>query len=259
MLSEQMLRKGLGTRAFGNKIFAFETIDSTNNCAKAVAGCGALEGTVVIADHQTNGRGRHGRVWQSVPNENLMFSVVLRPNLTPEGLNLLPLYVAVAISDAIQKLSGIRPDCKWPNDLLFSGKKVAGILIEGSFKQNAVDHVVVGVGINVNQLHFPGELENTATSLRLETGRDIDRIQLFREILRSMEKTYRASSPTGFRSVIPQWLASCRMVNRTISVSQQGTVFSGTVKGLSPEGGLVLQTDGLERTVFAGDVTILGN
>jgi BirA family biotin operon repressor/biotin-[acetyl-CoA-carboxylase] ligase len=133
MLSEQTLRKGLGTRAFGNKIFAFDTIDSTNSCAKAVAGCGAEEGTVVIADHQTNGRGRHGRVWQSTPNENLMFSIVLRPNLPAEGLNLLPLYVAVAISDAIQSLAGLRPECKWPNDLLMNGKKVAGILIEGSF------------------------------------------------------------------------------------------------------------------------------
>jgi len=259
MLSEQTLQKGLGTRAFGSKIFAFETIDSTNNCAKAVAGCGADEGTVVIAEHQTNGRGRHGRVWQSIPNENLMFSVVLRPNLSPEALNLLPLYVAVAVSDAIQGLTGIRPECKWPNDLLINGKKVAGILIEGSFKQTSMEFVVVGVGINVNQLRFPAELESTATSLRLETGREIERIPLFREILRSMEKTYRRSSSTGFRSVIPQWLASCRMVNRTISISEQGAVFSGTVKGLSPEGGLVLQTDGTERTVFAGDVTILGH
>jgi BirA family biotin operon repressor/biotin-[acetyl-CoA-carboxylase] ligase len=122
-----------------------------------------------------------------------------------------------------------------------------------------MEYVVVGVGINVNQVRFPGEIESTATSLRLETGREFDRVQLFREILRSMEKTYRTSSSSGFRSVIPQWLASCRMVNRTISVSQQGMIFSGTVKGLSPEGGLVLQTDGSERTIFAGDVTIVGH
>lgn len=258
MLAEQMLRKGLKTRAFGAKIFAFETIDSTNNCAKAVAGCGAVEGTVVIAEHQTNGKGRHGRIWQSSPNENLMFSIVLRPKLSPEGLNLLPLYVAVAVSDAIERLTGIALECKWPNDLLINGKKVAGILIEGSFKQNSVDYVVVGVGINVNQLRFPGEIESTATSLRLEAGKEVDRIPLFREILLSMETMYKDSSTTGFRSVIPRWLSHSRMINRTISVSQQGSVFSGTVKGLSPEGGLVLQTDGAERTVFAGDVTIVG-
>jgi len=259
MLEEQMLRKGLKTRAFGSKIFAFETIDSTNNCAKAVAGCGAGEGTVVIAEHQTNGKGRHGRVWQSTPNENLMFSIVLRPKLPPEDLNLLPLYVAVAVSDAIERLAGIKLECKWPNDLLINGKKVAGILIEGSYKQNSIDYVVIGVGINVNQLRFPGEIEATATSLRLEIGKEVDRIPLFREILVSMENIYRNSSSRGFQSIIPQWLAHTHMINRTISVSQQGTVFSGTVKGLSPEGGLVLQTDGAERTVFAGDVTILGH
>lgn len=257
MLAEQVLRRGLKTTAFGSKIFAFESIDSTNSCAKAVAGCGAGEGTVVIAEHQTEGRGRHGRVWQSVPHENLMFSIVLRPRLSPEGLNLLPLYVAVAVSDAIERFTGLKPECKWPNDVLLEGKKVAGILIEGSYKQNAVDYVVVGVGINVNQTAFPPDLQNTATSLRLQAGKEFDRIPLFREILASMEGLYRNSTADGFQSIIPRWLSHSSMVNRPISVSQQGTIISGTVKGLSPEGGLILQTDGAERTVFAGDVTIV--
>ncbi len=258
MLAEQVLRKGLKTRSFGSKIFAFDTIDSTNNCAKAIAGCGAQEGTVVIAEKQTAGRGRHGRSWEANPNENLMFSVVLRPQLSQGSLNLLPLYVAVAVADAIERFTGIKPECKWPNDLLIDKKKVAGILIESSFKQDAVDYVVVGIGVNVNQTQFPGELEKTATSLRLESGRQVDRIPLFKEIVRSLERIYLTSSTTGFQSIIPEWLSHSTMIDRTISVSHQGTLITGIVKGLSPEGGLVLQTNGSEKVLFAGDVSIVG-
>src|SRR4030065_267755 len=103
MYSEKTLRKGLKTRVFGNKIYTFDTIDSTNNCAKAVAGVGAVEGTVVIAEQQTAGRGRLGRIWQANPNENLTFSIILRPKVNPDSLNLLPLYVAVALAQAIER------------------------------------------------------------------------------------------------------------------------------------------------------------
>ncbi|MFN0156807.1 MAG: biotin--[acetyl-CoA-carboxylase] ligase [Bacteroidota bacterium] len=258
MLAEQALRKGLRTRAFGSKIFVFDTIDSTNNCAKAVAGCGAAEGTVVIAEQQTEGKGRHGRLWQANPNENLMFSLVLRPKLTPEGLNLLPLYVAVGVAEAIERQTGLKVECKWPNDLLINKKKVAGILIEGSIKKGLVEHVVVGIGINVNQQMFGNDLAHKATSLRLESGKELDRTSIFKEVLLSLEKTYQSSAGTAFQSIVPHWLLHTTMINKNISVSLQGNIISGIVKGLSPEGGLILQSNGDEKTVFAGDVTVLG-
>ncbi len=257
MLSEHLLRKGLKTRVFGNKIYSFDSIDSTNNCAKAIAGCGATEGTVVIAEQQTAGKGRLGRLWQSNPNENLMLSVVLRPRVSPNALNLLPLYVAVAVSEAVEKVTGLKVECKWPNDILYNGKKLAGILIEGSVKQNLVEYVVIGIGINVNQAKFEGELSTKASSLRMESQKEVDRPTLFRELLKSLEGQYKATSTSGFQSVVPQWIARSTMMNRTISVSQQGTIISGVVKGLSADGGLVLQTNGSEQTLFAGDVTVL--
>ena len=180
MFSEQILRKGLKTRVFGNKIYTFDSVDSTNNCARAVAACGAAEGTIIITEHQTAGKGRLGRHWQAEPNQNLMFSLVLRPNVSPESINLLPLYVAVAVSDAIENATGLKVECKWPNDILYNGKKVAGILIEGSIKQNAVEYVVIGIGINVNQMKFDGDLTTKASSLRLECQKEIDRTVLFR-------------------------------------------------------------------------------
>lgn len=258
MFSEKTLRKGLKTRVFGNKIYTFDTIDSTNNCAKAVAGVGAVEGTVVIAEQQTAGRGRLGRIWQANPNENLTFSIILRPKVSPDSLNLLPLYVAVALAQAIEKTTGLKVECKWPNDLLIGKKKVAGILIEGSIKQNQVEYVVIGIGINVNQQSFAGELAPKATSLRLSSGKEIERTMLFRESLLALESTYAGVSSTGFQSILPQWLSRSTMINKPISVSQQGNLISGVVKGLSHNGGLILQSEGAEKTLFAGDVTIVG-
>jgi len=258
MLRERSLRTGLKTRFFGNKIYSFDTIDSTNNCAKAVAGCGATEGTVVIAEQQTLGRGRLGRPWIANPNENLMFSVILRPAIPPDQLNVLPLYVAVAVAQSAEQVTGMEVECKWPNDLMIRGKKFSGILIEGSVKQNKVEYVVIGIGINVNQREFPADLAARATSLRLELNREIDRVELFREILHSLENHYTRISTHGFDSVLPLWLQRTKMLNRPVSVLQQGQTITGVMKGLSPQGGLVVLADGMEKVLVAGDATIVG-
>jgi BirA family biotin operon repressor/biotin-[acetyl-CoA-carboxylase] ligase len=258
MFTERELRKGLKTKVFGHKIYTFQTIDSTNNCAKAVASIGAREGIVVIAEEQKEGRGRLGRSWLANPGENLMFSLLLRPNVRPDAINLLPLYVAVAAAQAIEKTTGLKVECKWPNDLLVNKKKIAGILLEGSVQNGVVDYIVIGLGINVNQMQFPNDLLQKATSLKLELHKEIDRPSLFKEILSSLEIHYRHSASTGFESVLPFWSERSTMLNKSILVSQAGNVSSGIVKGLTRDGGLILQTAGAERTFFAGDVTILG-
>lgn len=259
MFTERELRRGLKTKTFGNKIYTFETIDSTNNCGKVLASVGATEGIVVIAEEQTAGKGRLGRTWQANPGENLTFSLLLRPRVSPDTLNLLPLYIAVAVAEAIERVSSLKVECKWPNDLLVNNKKIGGILIEGSVKENIVEHVVIGLGINVNQTQFSGDFKTKATSLRLESRQQVDRTKLFREIISSLETQYKNYARTAFRSVIPLWEKRSTMLNKSILVSQSGNVFSGTVKGLSPEGGLVLETNGSTKILFAGDVTILGD
>lgn len=259
MLTERQLRKGLKTKSFGSKIFTFQTIDSTNNCARAVANVGAAEGVVVFAEEQTAGKGRLGRSWKANPGENLTFSLLLRPKVPADAINLLPLYVAVAVAQAIERATGLKVECKWPNDLLVNGKKVAGILIEASLQQNLVEYVVIGLGINVNQMQFPPDLLQRATSLKLESSKEIDRVHLFKEILGSLESNYRASLTNGLQSVIPSWLNRAPMINKPITVSQQGTIIAGVVKGLSNDGGIVVQANGTERTLYAGDVTIVGD
>lgn len=257
MYTAEALKKGLKTRHFGCKIYTFDTIDSTNNCARALAGCWADEGTVIIAEQQTAGRGRLGRPWLANPNENLTFSIILRPSISADAINLLPLSVSVAVAEAVERTTGLSVECKWPNDLLVRNKKVAGILLEGSFNKNKVDWIVIGIGLNVNQMQFPADLVQKATSLKLMTGHDVDRITLFHTILENLEQSYKTGSRSGFQSILPQWTARTRMIDKKISVMEHGTLLSGTVKGVSRDGGLVLQSNGNERTLFAGDVTIL--
>lgn len=258
MFSERELRRGLKTKSFGKKIYTFQSIDSTNNCARAVANVGGPEGIVVIAEEQTAGRGRLGRRWLTKPNENLTFSLVLRPTVTADAINQLPLFVGVAVAEAIEKTSGLRAECKWPNDILLNRKKVAGILVESSLTQSLVEYVIVGIGVNVNQTEFPPDLAGKATSLRLETRREFDRNALFRDILTALEALYIQCTKRGFGIILPLWMSRTSMINKPIAVSLHGNVVTGIVKGLSPEGGLILTANGKDQTLFAGDVTILG-
>ena len=228
--TRQPRREGSSPR-FGSKVYTFQTIDSTNNCARALAGCWAEEGTVVIAEEQTAGRGRLGRTWLATPGDNLTFSIILRPDLPSEEMNLLPLFVAVGIAAAVESVISMKVQCKWPNDLLLNGKKFAGVLMEGAVSNNAVDFVVVGIGINVNQTLFPPELAGRATSLRLATGAPIDRDALFRAILLSLETEYDALSASGFHQVLPRWLSYAPIVGRQVTIAQGGSVLHGTVQG----------------------------
>jgi BirA family transcriptional regulator, biotin operon repressor / biotin---[acetyl-CoA-carboxylase] ligase len=242
---------------FGRKIYTFETIDSTNTCAKALAGCWAAEGTVVFSETQTAGRGRLGRSWYSAPQQNLTFTIILRPSLPPDSVNLLPLFTGVVIAEAIEEHCGVAIECKWPNDLLIGGKKVAGILCEGSFKQDMVEYVTVGIGLNVNQETFPAPLQETATSLRLSLGHPVERTGLFRAIIASFEREYDLLAVRGYDSIVPRWLGRSSVVGRQIEVSQEGTMITGVVRGISAEGSLLLETpDGL-KGLLAGDVTVL--
>jgi BirA family biotin operon repressor/biotin-[acetyl-CoA-carboxylase] ligase len=257
MISSVKLRKGLQTDRFGRKIYTFESIDSTNNCARALAECDAHEGTVVVAEHQSAGKGRLGRTWTSRPGENLMFSVVLRPDVEAGSVNLLSLVAAVAVAEAVEKVTGVKAECKWPNDLLSGGRKFAGILLESSLSGSELDYVVAGIGLNVNQMEFPPDIRDRATSLALLTGTTHDRTRLFHEILARLEGLYDTCHREGMSAVLPLWMQRATMFRRTITVAHNSRIVRGTMSGLSPEGGLILQTDGEEHVLFAGDVTIL--
>ncbi len=256
MINVSLLSKGLRTRSFGRKVYAFGSIDSTNNCARAMANAWAPEGPMVIAEYQTAGRGRLGRSWISSAEESLTFSVVLRPGSGAGALNLLPLLAGVAVAEAIREVAGVDVECKWPNDLLIEGRKVCGILFEGALREEGLDFVVAGIGINVNQKEFPQELSGTATSLRLACGKEFRREDLLRAVLQNFERLYRTGRDDQFSSIPRLWAAHARMLGKPLEVRSNGSTLAGVALRIAPDGGLVISTGAGEQTLYAGDVTV---
>jgi BirA family transcriptional regulator, biotin operon repressor / biotin---[acetyl-CoA-carboxylase] ligase len=257
MIDASELKKGLKSMRWGRDIHSLERVDSTSTFARSLAEKGADEGTLVVAESQSAGRGRLGRKWISGSGENLTFSIILKPAIPADRLSLLPLAIAVGLARGVNASTNLPVSCKWPNDLLLGTRKFAGILMEGSINGDGLAFVILGIGINVNQTSFPEDFSARATSLALHKGHPIDRISLFRNILEILESDYDRFISTSFASVLPEWLELAPIVGTRITVNHQGSVITGTVIGLSPEGGLQLHSDAGEYTLFAGDVTIL--
>ncbi len=172
------------------KIYFFLTIDSTNNYARILAEEGAPEGTLVISEEQTAGRGRMGRSWISPPGTGIWISVILRPNISPPRAALITPLVAVALNRSIREVTGLPSGIKWPNDILIRGKKAAGILTEISTDQASIRYIIVGIGINVNTEYFPEEIRDQATSLSLSSGQQISRLKILLSLLLELERQY---------------------------------------------------------------------
>jgi BirA family transcriptional regulator, biotin operon repressor / biotin---[acetyl-CoA-carboxylase] ligase len=256
MFSKQELLNGLATQIIGNKIFVFESIDSTNACARTLGDAGTPEGAVVIADFQTSGRGRQGRSWLAEPDSSILFSVLLRPTVQTEMAGLFTLFASTAVARATEQYVGVSVECKWPNDLLIRGKKFCGILLENSLQQSGVAYAIIGVGINVNQQSFPSEIGERATSLALETGMIHDRKALFHAIIREMDNLYKAARGGDFFAIVPEWTRRCSMFGRAVRIQQHDRTIEGTAVRLNHDAGLVISTsDGLQ-TIYAGDVTM---
>jgi BirA family biotin operon repressor/biotin-[acetyl-CoA-carboxylase] ligase len=257
MISKESILKGLKTQVIGKKVFVFESIDSTNACAKTLAETGTPEGTVVVADYQTTGRGRLGRSWLSAPGTNLLFSIVLRPTVKKESAALLTFYSAVSIARALERVSGKTFECKWPNDVLLNGKKCCGILLENSFLQDRFDFSVIGIGVNVNQPTFPDDLGNRATSLLVETGHKLDRVKLLQEMLREADGLLPSVHKGDVPTIMDEWNSRCSMFGKPVTITHGEDRITGTALRLDAEGGLVIETAAGPSTFYAGDVTIV--
>jgi len=250
----------LSTDRFGRSMRGFEEVGSTNERAARWAAEGAPEGATVLTEYQTTGRGRHGRGWTADKGRNLLFSVVLRPTLPPDRFGLLTVAAGVAVAEAVEGFVSPHPAAlKWPNDVLLEGRKACGILLESSLAPPNTDAVVVlGVGLNVNQTDFPDALADTATSLRLATGRPVPRSPLLAQLLRSLERRYDAVQRNGADAVRSTFRERLAALGSSLSLRLPGTdeTLSGTVQGITETGALRLRTaDGVEKTVHAGEVT----
>jgi BirA family biotin operon repressor/biotin-[acetyl-CoA-carboxylase] ligase len=258
LLLPNEIRQGLNTEVFGKKgIEYFKEIDSTNTKAKDLAQRGAPEGTVVIAEKQTNGRGRRGRTWLSPEGDGIYATLILRPAMSPGGAPKITLMTAVAIAEALLSLVPIDIRIKWPNDILVNGRKLAGILTEITADMDAVNYIVVGLGLNVNTRSesFSEEIGKIATSIYIETGKHLSRAGLIRAYLEQFEKYYKMFTQNEFAAIMGRWKQLSGFIGQKVMVDVIGRNYIGEVSDIDDDGVLILKDDqGRSRRIFSGDV-----
>jgi BirA family biotin operon repressor/biotin-[acetyl-CoA-carboxylase] ligase len=259
-LEPQDLTPLLNTSWLGRLYLNHAELTSTNDEARRMATEGAPHGTVVVADRQTEGRGRLGRSWHSPPGENLYLSTILRPDLEPAQAPPVTLTAAVGVAEGIRGFIGRPPTLKWPNDLLYGGRKVCGLLTEMSAGPDQIRYVVIGIGLNINTSEFPGDLAQQATSLSIERGGRVSRVAVLASVINSLEHWIDRLVAEGPGPVIEAWQALADWFGQSVTVSLpgKGAEATGVALGLDPDGALRLRLpDGAEQRVVCGDVKIL--
>jgi BirA family biotin operon repressor/biotin-[acetyl-CoA-carboxylase] ligase len=255
------IQAGLGTERIGKRIYALPRASSTNEVAFRLALNGAEEGTMVLAESQTKGKGRMGRLWESPAGVNIYLSIVLRPRLVPSKTPLITLMAAVACAEAIDEATGLIPAIKWPNDLLLERKKLGGILTEADMELDRINFVVVGIGINVNmgRALFPTSITDTATSLREVLGRKISRPALIQAVLRKLEQWYKRLRQGRGEEIRRRWKELALIEGQEVEVASLEEVVRGKALDIDDDGALLVQTTcNTIKRVVAGDVTLRG-
>lgn len=259
ILSENELRSIRKTEWLGNRIYYEAEIDSTNTKAMKLAEEGAPHGTIVVTDHQKNGRGRRGRTWESPAGEAIAMTFLLRPKIDPNNASMLTLIAAMAVTRGIEDETGLKAGIKWPNDVIINRKKVSGILTEMSAQADYVNHIVVGIGINVHIDEFPEELKNIATSIFLELGIKINRAALIERICEYFEAYFEVFLQTEDLSAISKQY-DAYMVNRNqpVKVLDPKDTYEGTARGITTRGELLVDTWESRKLVSSGEVSVRG-
>jgi BirA family biotin operon repressor/biotin-[acetyl-CoA-carboxylase] ligase len=254
-LTPEAITQGLQTRFVGQQVLYYPSIWSTNQLAKRLAVEGAPAGTTIVADEQTAGRGRMGRVWLAPPGTSLLLSVILRPTIAVGRLPQLLMASALATASAVERSTGLSVLFKWPNDIMLRRGKAGGILIESGMRGEVLDYAVVGIGLNVNfdVGEFP-EIVETATSLSKELGHRVDRLELVRALLRLLESEHERLQ--AGQSPHQRWADRLMAIGEALEISTPWGEERGTMEGVDAEGSLVLRrADGSIARITVGDVS----
>jgi len=245
LLLPREIKRHLNTLRLGKSIEYLPRVDSTNRRAKEMGLQGALEGTLVVAEEQTRGRGRLDRQWFS-PQGGIWFSILLRPDLSPQQAPLLTLLTSLAGVKGIKNATGYSLYIKWPNDLFWQGKKAAGILTEINAEMDRINFVVVGVGINVNirHDHFPEDISSEAISLMEEGGESVSRPKLLATFLNEMEKMYDQAQLEGFKELIGEWKKYSTTLGKRVEVKTPRGIIKGKAVDINEEGALMVEKEG---------------
>jgi BirA family biotin operon repressor/biotin-[acetyl-CoA-carboxylase] ligase len=258
VIEETDVLSRLSSRSFWNSFSFFPVTDSTNSKAAEAAEKGAPHGTIVCADSQTGGRGRFDRRWESPPGVNLYLSLLLRPPIDPPQAPQLTLVAAMALAKAVEEVARIPARLKWPNDLYLAGKKAAGVLAEMSTDADRLRHVVIGVGLNVNSeaSHFPGDLSRIATSLRLATGKSFRRTEVLARFLDCFAESYRDFLSGGLAPLLPEWNRRSLLSGKRVVVRNREGDMRGVAAGVDESGMLLFRREGASREerIHSGEI-----
>ncbi len=254
LLADELSRPG---SRLGHTVVVKERTGSTNDDARRLADSGASHGAVVIAEEQEKGRGRLGRTWHSPAGKNLLFSIILREGVSAGGTGMITLAAGVAAAEAIRAICRVPAMIKWPNDVRIRGRKVTGVLAEAG---PGMEYVILGTGMNVNLAagDLPADLLDSATSLYMETGEQVQRAGLFKALMINLESMMELVADGNSQKVIERWKELSEAMGKTVRAETPAGIFTGVAESVREDGALVMRADGLERAVVAGDVTIIG-
>jgi BirA family biotin operon repressor/biotin-[acetyl-CoA-carboxylase] ligase len=259
LLSENELNSIRKTEWVGKQIYYFDVLDSTNTKANHLAEKGAEHGTLVVAGRQEAGKGRRGRSWSSPANTGIFMTLLLKPELESQNASMLTLVTALAVAKAIKRETGLAAEIKWPNDIVLNGKKICGILTEMSAQIDYVNHIVIGIGINVHNEEFPEELSERATSILLEGGKRVNRAMLIEAVWEEFENYYGIFMETQDVSKLTAEYDMC-LANRgkKVRVLDPKDPYEGVAQGITARGELIVDTWESRKLVSSGEVSVRG-
>jgi len=240
------IESGLRTTFLGRSLFTYRIMGSTNDTAKMLAEAGAPDGSLLVAEEQSGGRGLFEHTWYSPPGMGIWASLILRPGISPAQLGVLSLLCALSICLAVEEQTGLKPKLKWPNDLFLGGRKFAGVLCESVLQAGQLKYVILGFGINVNIESFPEDLSETATSLQIAAaGEQIDRVELLQNILDKLEEGYFELLTDGFSLFLPRVQVRDYLRDRRVKIQiGESEPINGVARGIDENGALLLETPG---------------
>lgn len=260
LVTAEEVRSVLDTKTFGRALYAYEEVDSTNVVAKKKAREGATEGTVVIADSQTGGKGRLGKVWHSPGGLGVWMSIIVRPEIPPQDVSGITLVAGLAICKTIGRMTGLPAYIKWPNDIVVNGKKVCGILTEMSAEMDRVNYVIIGMGINVNTTDFPEELQEIGTSLKMESGKNYRRRDIVAQLLMFFEMYYKQYiQEKSLEGILEAYKPLCITLKNDVRIIDRDNAYWATPLDIDGRGSLIVEKeDGTKETIVSGEVSVRG-
>jgi BirA family transcriptional regulator, biotin operon repressor / biotin---[acetyl-CoA-carboxylase] ligase len=258
-LSYGELNPFLITKYIGRNVLYFDSVTSTNDIIREHAQKGEAEGLIVIAEEQSKGRGRMGRDWATPKGVAIAMSMLLRPNLSPQFVPGITSVIAISVVEALKSATGFDIKIKWPNDIVLDGKKICGILTEMSAEMDAVNYVIIGMGMNINQEYFEDNIKDVAISLKSYSGRSFDRKLILAEILNKFEVNYEAFKSQGIKLFIDKIKQYSALLNKRVVISNINEKYEGEAIDIDSDGCLIVRLDNGEvKRVISGDVSVRG-